>query len=222
MEKVRMKNDLNIVLNKLTKKLKIIFKGENTGHDFSHLSRVFENAKEIQEKEGGDIYVVLVSALVHDMHRIIGAKLGRYVEPKDSLDETKKILIECDVDKDKIEKILKIVEFHEDKTICGVSLETQIVQDADALDAIGEIGLKRTLQFCKVHKIPLYNKNVPLDCKEYMPNTNPISTCHYVYRTMIPQVERLHTMTAKEIARPKLKIMENFLEQNLGGKGLIL
>lgn len=52
-----------------------------------------------------------------------------------------------------------------------------------------------------------------------MPNTNPISTCHYVYRTMIPQVERLHTMTAKEIARPKLKIMENFLEQNLGEKG---
>ena len=93
------------------------------------------------------------------------------------------------------------------------SLETLIIQDADILDAIGEIGLKRTLTYCKTHNIPI-SSSKPLNCQEYIPDINPISTCHYIYRTMIPNVNNLYTKTAKEMAKNKVKILKDFIAKN--------
>ena len=93
------------------------------------------------------------------------------------------------------------------------SLETLIIQDADALDAVGEIGLQRTLAYCKTHNIPITSPK-PLDCVEYIPDINPISTCHYIYRTMIPNANNFYTNTAKEIAKEKIKILEDFVEKH--------
>jgi hypothetical protein len=35
------------------------------------------------------------------------------------------------------------------------------------------------------YNIPITNKEYPLDTSEYIPDINPISTCHYIYNTMI-------------------------------------
>lgn len=207
--------NLDETLNELTIKLSDMFKSEKTGHDIGHLLRVLENAKKIQATEGGDAYVVFVSALVHDMHRLMQSSLGHYVSPKNSLPMVKEILENCNVDKSKIDQILKVVEFHEQKYLNGLPLETQIVQDADALDALGEIGLNRTLKYCKQHNIPVCNKNIPLDCKEYVPDLNPISTCHYIYRTMIPQGKNMHTKTAKVMAKEQIVILEKFVDEHI-------
>ena len=48
------------IISVLEKKLQVMFENENTGHDISHLKRVYEYAKCIQKDEGGDEYVVLV------------------------------------------------------------------------------------------------------------------------------------------------------------------
>lgn len=39
--------------------------------------------------------------------------------------------------------------------------------------------------------------------------------CHYIYRTMIPNAKNLYTKTAKEIAKDKIKILEDFIKENL-------
>ena len=200
-------------IKNLKKELKKLFEIENTGHDYSHLERVFNNALKIQEAEGGDLYVVAVAALVHDIHRLMAVKLGHYVEPEDSVDYAKEILLECGVDLNKLDQILDIVKNHDNKKDKNFPLETLIIQDADELDAIGEIGIKRTLKYCKTHNIPT-SANVPLDCEEYIPDLNPISTCHYVYRTMIPNAKKLYTKTAKKLAENKIKILEDFIKKN--------
>lgn len=202
------------IIEKLKSKLKDLFKGENTGHDISHLERVLENAIEIQREEGGDLYVVMVSALVHDVHRLMSGEKKRHVFPEESLDVVKSLLLECNVDLSKLDSILEVVRYHDDKDNKNVSFETLIVQDADALDAIGEIGLERTLKYCKAHNIPLTNKDFSLDCKEYIPDINPISTCHYIYRTMIPNAKKIYTNKAKELSKDKIKILEDFVENN--------
>jgi len=201
------------IIKLLRKKLKKLFKNENTGHDISHLERVLKNALEIQKNEGGDIYVIAVSALVHDVHRLMSTQLKHHVSADDSLDYVKQILIDCNVKTDKIEEILEIVKNHDNKNEKNFSLETLIVQDADVLDAIGKIGLKRTLKYCKTKKIPLTSSK-PLNCKEYIPDINPISTCHYIYRTMIPNAENLYTKTAKQMAQYKVKILKKFVENH--------
>jgi uncharacterized protein len=197
----------------LKEKMKELFKNENTGHDFTHLSRVLDHAIAIQEKEGGDPYVVAVSALIHDLHRLMFFKQKRYVSPEDSLDLAKQILLECDVDLTKLDAILDVVKNHDNKDNKNFSLETLIIQDADSLDAIGEIGLLRTLTYCKTHQIPL-TADEPLDATDYMPDIHPISTCHYIYRTMIPNAKNLYTNTAKELAKDRIQLLEDFLEKH--------
>lgn len=66
------------------------------------------------------------------------------------------------------------------------------------LDAVGKRGLERTLKYCNTYKIPLTDFSFKLDCKEYILDINPISICHYVYRTMIPQGNNLNTKTGKK------------------------
>ncbi len=201
------------ILKKLKVELNNLFKDEKTGHDISHLERVLDNALEIQREEGGDLYIVAVSALVHDVHRLMSAKLKRYVAPKDSLEEVKALLMSCGVDLSKLDEILEVVKNHDNKENKNCSFETLIVQDADALDAIGEIGIQRTLKYCETNNIPT-TIDLPLDCEDYIPDINPLSTCHYIYRTMIPNAKNLYTKTANKIAQDKIKVLEEFINEN--------
>lgn len=205
---------MNKIIEKLKAKLNKLFKHDRTGHDILHLERVYENALKIQKEEGGDLYIISVSSLIHDIHRLMSTQQKRYVSPKESLETAKKLLIDCGVDNVKIDQILEVVKNHEDKRNKNVSKETLIIQDADSLDAIGEIGIERTLKYCEVNKIPITSK-ITLDSEEYIPDINPISMCHYIYRTMIPNAKNLYTKTAKEIAKDKIKILEDFIKENL-------
>lgn len=201
------------IIDRLKVKITELFKDEKTGHDISHLERVFENAMQIQKNEGGDFYVVGVAALVHDIHRLMSNEAGKFVFPEESIDTVRELLIESNVDESKLEQILEVVRFHDDKTNKDQMLETLIIQDADALDAVGEIGLRRTLTYCKTNGIPL-SQPIPLDTEEYIPDINPISTCHYIWRTMIPNARNLYTKTAKDLVEDKIKILEDFVKEN--------
>ena len=199
------------IVKKIENKIYNMFKNENSGHDFSHLKRVMKNAQYIQKHKGGDAYVITISALVHDIHRLVSNQKGHFTKPEECLDEVKQILIDCNIEKEKLEQILYVVKNHESKDNKSFNLETLIVQDADTLDAIGKIGLKRCLKYCKTHNIPISNKNYPLDSKEYIPDINPISACHYIYNTMIPHGKNLYTKTAQKVAEGKVKLLENFI-----------
>lgn len=202
-------------IKKVYHKVKELFLDEQSGHDISHLKRVYKNAMRIQKKEGGDAYIIATSALVHDIHRLMSNKAGHFVSPEESLGEVEKILNEAGCNEEKIPKILDVVKNHENKQNKNVSLETLIIQDADALDAIGKIGLRRTKKYCKKHSIPTVNKKFSLNTKKYIPDVNPISTCHYIKRTMIPNGENLYTNTAKEMAKGKMKVLEDFIKDAL-------
>ena len=43
------------------------FADEYSGHDFLHTKRVVRNAYELSESEGGDLFVIILAALVHDV-----------------------------------------------------------------------------------------------------------------------------------------------------------
>lgn len=210
-----MKKELKEVLERVKAKVNLLFKNENTGHDISHLTRVLDNALKIQKVEGGDLYVIAVSALVHDIHRLMSNQRGTYVSAEQSLDEVEKILKDCDVDNAKIPAILDAVEHHEKKNNKNIPIEWQVLQDADALDALGKIGLKRTIKYCKTHHIPTTNTNYELTCKQYIPDIFPISTCHYIFRTMIPQGENMHTQTGQKMANGNIEILREFISENL-------
>lgn len=203
-------------MDKFYIRAKQLYDNENTGHDFSHIERVLNFARIIQKKEGGDEFVIYISCLFHDVHRIMSNREGRFVSAKESIPEVKTVLKEFDLKEDVLNKILYVIEHHDDKfSDDNMMLELKIVQDADILDALGKVGLERTLKYCKNKNIPLTNEKYPLDSSEYIPDINPISTSHYVYRTMIPQSKVLHTNTGKELGKDEVKVLEDFLKNNI-------
>ncbi len=194
---------------------KKIYKDEQTGHDFSHIKRVLDFAREIAKEEGGDEFVVTVSVLFHDIHRVLSTK-DKFVSAQEAMPYVKEVLKQFEMSKKDYDRIIYIIENHENKNIdIKNNKELKIVQDADILDALGKVGLRRTLKYCKTRNIPIADKNYPLSSKEYMPDIFPISTTHYVYRTMIQNTKCLKTKSGKQLAKKQIKILEDFVNKNI-------
>ena len=191
---------------------KQIYKNENTGHNFGHIKRVLKTCQKIWKTEGGDYFTLCVAALFHDMHRVMSKT--KHVTAPESVVEVKKLLAPFNLNQSDLNKILYLIENHENKTIKNVEhQELYILIDADIIDALGKRGLKRTLKYCKTKNIPTHNLNYALNSNEYVPDINPLSTSHYVYRTMIPQANLLHSNIAKNLAKQKLNVLKRFVER---------
>lgn len=104
---------------------------------FEHTMRVYRWAIKLQSKLGGDLDVIVLAALLHDVgwdeirpHGEVGAEIA--VEYLDSLG----------VEPEKIAKIGEIIMIHEDKdSDKELSLECRIVMDADLLDEVGAVSV---------------------------------------------------------------------------------
>ncbi len=206
------------MLNKLENEIKSICHLENSGHDLHHAKRVYNLSKTIQEKEGGDKLVIKVSSYLHDSHRIIQNETGEYCSPKDSLSQVKLILDKVGVPESKKVNILHCIEFHEEygfsergKTVTDI--ETLILQDADNLDAIGAIGIARAFMYGGANKIPIWIPELPFDRKYFDESQGDISEIHHFYSKLLRLKDNMNTKTGKQIAEPKHKFMEQFLEQ---------
>ena len=137
--------------NQLIDKIKQIvyaqFETDATGHDWYHIDRVYQMAIHLQSKEGGDLFLIQLGALLHDIsdHKFNGgsATLGG--------ETAYNLLIENGLDKERAFKVKLIVNQISYKGANVLdetnSIESKIVQDADRLDAIGAIGIARAFAY---------------------------------------------------------------------------
>jgi len=182
------------------------------------LKRVFNLAINLQKKEGGDILVIAVSSLLHDVHRIIQAKTGNFCSPKDSLSKIREIIEKVKLPEDKVKNILHCIEFHEEygfsetgKTV--QDLETLIVQDADNLDALGAVGIARAFMYGGLNRIPMWVPEIPFDRKVFDEGKHDPSEIHYFYSKLLKLKDNMNTKTAHKMALKRHKFLENYLKE---------
>lgn len=104
---------------------------------FEHTMRVYRWAIKLQARVGGDLEVIALAALLHDIgwqegreHGEVGAEIA--VDYLDSLG----------VPTEKISRIGEIIRIHDDKdSTTEFSLECKVVMDADLLDEVGAISV---------------------------------------------------------------------------------
>lgn len=192
-----------------------LLSGEGSGHDWWHIYRVWNNAKSIAAHEQADMFVVELAALLHDIgdHKFhngdetVGPKMARTWLEKHQVEE-KTIQHVC--------QIITDLSFKGANTSSAMhSLEGQIVQDADRLDAIGAIGIARTFAYGGHKSRELYNPEInPVlhdSFEAYKASTAP--TINHFYEKLLLLKDRMHTKTAKKIAADRHLYMENFLKQ---------
>lgn len=208
------------LVKQIQEETKHLFFVDSSGHDMSHLKRVYNLAMHLQEKEGGDKIVIGVAALLHDIHRLMEHELGRFVHARDSLPNVKKILNKLDLTQEQIEKILHCVEYHDEYGFSEEGkqvddIETLILQDADNLDAIGALGISRTFMFSGAHKLPSYVEEIPFDVKKYDESIRDPSAIHHFHSKLLKLKDNMSTNTAKELALHRHEFMVEFVNEFL-------
>ena len=188
------------------------------GHDWFHIERVYNNAMLIAKGEECELLVVQLGALLHDIadskfhdgDETVGPTLAwRFLSAQGVAEET----------------IIHVVNIIENISFKGGnfekkfdSIELDIVQDADRLDALGAIGIARAFNYGGFKNRGMYDPaiapNLNMDKEEYKNTTAP--TINHFYEKLLLLTDRMNTVTGKKIAESRHRYMEGFLEQFYG------
>lgn len=206
------------IIAEVAHQMKQKFSGEETGHDWYHIERVWKNAKLISANEECDPFIVELGALLHDVAD------HKFVEDfeKETNERVNQILSALNVSSDAIEQVLHIVHNCSFKGGIGEnkmkSIEGLIVQDADRLDAIGAIGIARTFAFGGKFGNMIYDPEVlPVDFQsEDQYRKTRTHTINHFYEKLLKLKQLMNTTTGKSLAEKRHQYMEEFLKQFYG------
>lgn len=187
---------------------------DSTGHDWYHIDRVRKNALYIAEKENnGDRFIIEMAALLHDIpdEKLNASKEAGERKLHEFLDT-----IELDHhQRNQIAEIISSISFKGGHGAKLLTVEAEIVQDADRLDAIGAIGIARTFAFGGKKGQALYDPEVnvrdSMTEEEYRKGKS--SSVHHFYEKLFKLKDRLNTKTAQELAERRHQFMEKFLAE---------
>ncbi len=191
---------------------------EASGHDWYHVERVWKMAKKLQAVEGGDLELIELAALLHNLG---DHNFYKFNEKKGSL-----ILFGM-MDIIGIEEPLKaqIIMVVAESKYAGVetkqprTLEGKIVQDANFLDTLGAIGVARHFASGGYHGRLIYDPAVKVRNKltrhAYEQQKDRGTSINNFYEKAFQVAELMNTGTAKELANQKVVYIKEFVSQFL-------
>lgn len=203
------------IIEKTKTFVKNTLKNAEGGHDWFHIQRVWNNAKLIANNENADLFIVELGALLHDIADSKFHNGDERVGPK----VASEFLQKQQVSAENIQHVVKIIE---NVSFKGGniqqefnSIELEIIQDADRLDALGAIGIARTFNYGGFKERALYDPEIKpelnMNKEEYKASTAP--TINHFYEKLLLLKDRMNTKTGREIAQKRHEFMELYLEQ---------
>ncbi len=127
---------------------------KDPGHDFSHAVRVRDTAMYIAAREGGNLEVIELAALLHDIGRESPLE-KTHASSSASLAVT--ILEKYGYPEGVVSAVRHCIAVHSLEMGEPESIEARIVFDADKLDFTGAIGLARLFVVCGAETRPIYS-----------------------------------------------------------------
>ena len=195
--------------------VKATLKDAEGGHDWFHIERVYKNALLIAKHENVDVFVVALGALLHDIADSKFHNGDESVGPRVASDFLKSQNVAEDVIAHVVH-IINNISFKGGKVARTFSsIELDVVQDADRLDALGAIGIARTFNYGGFKNRAIYNPdiepNLEMTKEEYKASTAP--TINHFYEKLLLLKDKMNTETGKHLAQQRHNYMEQFLEQ---------
>jgi len=188
------------------------------GHDWFHIERVYKNAKLIaQSEKKASEFIITLGALLHDIadakfyngDEAIGPKMAQQFLKSQQVDT---LIIEH------VTNIINHISYKNslDKTAeKWTSLELEIIQDADRLDAIGAIGIARCFNYGGFKNRQLYNPDIKPDLnlskEAYKKSEAP--TINHFYEKLLLLKDKMNTKTGKQLAKDRHNYILAFLDQ---------
>ncbi len=186
------------------------------GHDWFHIERVYKNALLLSKNEMVDEFIVSLAALLHDIADAKFHNGDESIGPKKATE----FLFKMNVDEVIIHRVTTIISEMSFKNSIGGktqerSIEFQVVQDADRLDAIGAIGIARCFNYGGFKNRKLYDPEIApklnMTKEEYKKSNGP--TINHFYEKLLLLKDEMNTKTGKQIAEERHNFMESYLKQ---------
>lgn len=206
--------DKNNIILQTTEFVKDKLKNDSSGHDWWHIYRVLTLSRKLQKTEGGDLFIIELAALLHDV-----------ADWKFNTNENSGLKIVSDwletqhVNSETIKSVLYIIDHisykGEGEAYEMKPIEGKIVQDADRLDAIGAIGIARTFAFGGFKGNEMHNPDFkPIaDMKFDQYKKSKGTTINHFYEKLLLLKNLMNTNSAKLIAESRHAFMEHYLER---------
>ncbi len=174
----------------------------NTFANIDHAERVRQVALDIGQREGANLQVLELAALLHD----IGVAADKATHYEISAELSRGFLLGLNYDDDIVQQVCHAIVTHsryggpEPKT-----LEAKIIHDADAVEYVGAIGLARA--FVRGFENGSY--------------TGDVNSVPDVINQLISHIGVLYTQRARDIIDDRIQFMRLFqarLNQELAGE----
>ena len=186
---------------------------DTTGHSHHHSFRVYDTAVSLQSKEGGDLLVVQLAALLHDIND--RKLLENSIEPINltTFLTDNKVPIEI---AERVVSVINNISFMGALVEQEISdLETAVVMDADRLDAMGAIGIARAFAYGGATGRDIFNpdEQPELHSSKESYYANRHCTINHFHEKLLLLKDRMNTNTGKQIAEDRHNYMVEFLKQ---------
>jgi len=188
----------------------------DAAHDGGHVRRVVANAKKLAEAEGADLAVVLPAAWLHDCVVIARNSPQRSSASRLAAEHAGALLRAVGYPAQHIPAIEHAIEAHSfSARITPQTLEAKVVQDADRLEALGAVGIARTLITGGANGTPFYDLSEPFPVTREADDRTSI--IDHFFTKLLTLAETMQTVAGRAAAQQRAQFLKQYLTQ-LGGE----
>ena len=196
-------------------------------HGFDHILRVYHLAERLALAEGADMEIVCAAALLHDANR--GEPVSSEKEPSqtggtehwlqhqnDSAELAHQVLKAEGWSEERIAAVLHCIRSHRFRNDSELpqTLEAQVLFDADKLDAMGAVGVARTIAYAARAGQPVYvEPSHRFQQTGFKEPGEPHSAYHEYLFKLVRLKDRLYTASARSLAEERHRWMVEFFER---------
>lgn len=185
---------------------------EDAAHNPMHIRRVVTNARRLGTAEGADWLVVMPAAWLHDCVIIPKSSPDRSRASQLAAKQAVAWLEELEWPHGKLDEIAHSIEAHSYTAgIAPQTLEAKVLQDADRLEALGAVGLARTLMLGAELKREFYAGGDPF-CHSRDANDS-VFTLDHLYCKLLKLEDTMQTESGRHEARQRTEFLRGFLKQ---------
>ncbi|UOF02485.1 HD domain-containing protein [Bdellovibrio reynosensis] len=193
-------------------KARVLYPHTDPAHDYLHVKRVVNTAKNLCTLENADWRIVMPAAFFHDYINVPKDDPRRPYASQLSAEATIEYLKSLQYPEDTFEPIRHAIEAHSySAQIPATTLEAKIVQDADRLDSLGAIGIARCFATSSLMSRPFYSGEDP------WAEARDLNDKHYgidhFFQKLFRLVDHLNTESAKKEGEHRIAFIKTYLEQ---------
>ena len=184
----------------------------DAAHDPNHIRRVVTNARRLTLAEGADWLVVMPAAWLHDCVAVPKSSPDRRNASRLSARQAVDWLEKHEWPHGRLDAIAHAIEAHSFSAgVAPTTLEAKVVQDADRLDALGAVGLARTLMLGGELQRGFYDDTDPF-CETRTPDDS-LFTLDHLFSKLLTLEDTMQTPGGRQEARQRTQFIRHFLSQ---------